>query len=119
MEFIEGHTESVLNTFGRLLEKVKAYLIENNVFEGNEESVEPEGEQSELDVTLIDSLINALIAFNIKDVENGVNECVHINYGTEINKAFRDIKSCLDVFDYHKAKELLTDLRRRQDESGI
>ncbi len=119
IEFIEGHSASVFETFRALLDKVKAYLIENNVFEGDRESVEPEGEESVLDVALIDSLINALIAFNIKDAENGVNECVHINYGAEINKAFRDIKTCLDVFDYHKAKELLTDLRRRQDESGI
>ena len=48
-----------------------------------------------------------------------MNELCGINYGTDLNRELFAIKSQIDMFDYHKAKEMLVDLKRRQDESGI
>lgn len=119
MEFIESHSPHVLETFESLLGVVKDYLISQNAFEEDRASGEPEGEVNVLDPKLIDGFIDSLTAFNIKETENGINECCRINFGSDINKAFREIKASLDVFDYHKAKELLTELGRRLNESGI
>ena len=37
----------------------------------------------------------------------------------DVNEAMRNINEQLNVFDYHKAKELLTELKRRRNGSGI
>ena len=119
IEYIESRNESVLETFSDVLDCVKIYLTERGLFVSDEMMQEPEGDTVELEDEVIDSLIEALSNFNIKETEEKVNECVKINYGHVANEAFRQIKSQLDVFDYHKAKELLTDLKRRKNESGI
>ena len=120
IEFIESHSDKVLEKFREVLDVVKAYLMEKGVFEGEEGSaVEPEGEEQQFDDAVIDELISSLSNFSIKETEDKVAEIVKVNYGNEINQAFREINKLLEVFDYHKAKELLTDLKRRRDESGI
>ncbi|MCR5590232.1 MAG: response regulator [Lachnospiraceae bacterium] len=119
IEFIESRTDSVLATFAEVLEKVKTYLEEKGLLESDKDEPAPEGEEIELDDAVIDELITSLSNFNIKDTEERVSECVKNNYGKQINDAVREIKNQLDVFDYHKAKELLTELKRRKNESGI
>ena len=118
-EFITGHTAPVLEKFKEVLDIVKGYLIEKGMFEGSLNVHEPEGELQEFDDGIIDTLIDSLSKFNIKECEDRVNECVTINYGKDLNCDLRNIKECLDVFDYHKAKELLAELKRRRNESGI
>ena len=118
-EFIESHTAPVIETFKDVLELVKVYLIEKGLFEEDEKNEEPEGEITEYDDTITDELIDALTNFKIKETEDKVAECVKINYGTEINSVFREVKNTLEIFDYHKAKELLAELKRRRNESGI
>ncbi len=119
IEFIESHSQPVLDTFKEVLDVVKAYLIEKDMFEGNTEDEQPLGEIEEFDDGIIDELITALSNFNIKTTEDKVAECVNVNYGPDINNVFRDVKKQLDVFDYHKARELLEELKRRRNESGI
>ena len=119
IEFIESHSDNVFETFKDVLDVVKAYLMEKGVFEGEASTPEPEGDVTELDDSIIDELIDALTNFNIKATEDRIAECSAINYGHEINEVIRDIKNKLEVFDYHKAKELLVDLKRRKNESGI
>lgn len=119
IEFIESHTDNVLNVFGNVLDKVKGYLTENGMFEGVNDIAEPEGEELPLDTTVLDNIINALSNFNIKETEDAISECVRVNYGHDINSVFREVKSSLEIFDYHKAKDLLTDLKRRNNESGL
>ena len=79
----------------------------------------PEGELEQFEDGIIDELIGDLTNFNIKAVEERMNELCGINYGTDLNRELFAIKSQIDMFDYHKAKEMLVDLKRRQDESGI
>ncbi len=119
IEFIEGHSSHVFDVFSQVLDVVRDYLEKNNIFEAEDDDVQPEGEETEFDDDLIDELIDDLSKFNIKATENKVGEITSVNYGNEINKTFSDIKKCLEVFDYHKAKELLTELKRRRNESGI
>ncbi len=119
IEFITAHTAPVLEKFREVLDIVKGYLIEKGLFEGSLNVHEPEGEVQEFDDGIIDMLIDSLSKFNIKECEDRVNECVTINYGKDLNCDLRNIKECLDVFDYHKAKELLAELKRRRNESGI
>ncbi|MBE5849523.1 MAG: response regulator [Lachnospiraceae bacterium] len=118
-EFLESHTDSVMATFNEVLDIVRNYLVENGIFEGDEVITEPEGEEVALDLSLLDNIIESLSNFNIKATEDAVSECVSVNYGHEINTVFRDVKSSLEIFDYHKAKDLLTDLKRRKNESGL
>ena len=116
LEFVEGHTDSVMAIFAEVLDVVKAYLIENGILETAIDPEAEKGEEMPFDDSVIDELIASLSNFNIKETEERVNECVGINYGKELNRAFCDIKNCLDVFDYHKAKELLIELKRRRGE---
>ena len=118
-EFLESHTDSVMATFNEVLDIVRNYLVENGLFEGDEVITEPEGEEVALDLSVLDNIIESLSNFNIKATEDAVSECVSVNYGHEINTVFRDVKSSLEIFDYHKAKDLLTDLKRRKNESGL
>ena len=114
IEFIEGHTESVMDTFVQVLEVIKRYLEENGLYESQEIPDEPKGEETVLDDGLVDDILNALTNFNINETESKVNECVKVNYGSKINSIFREVKSMLDVFDYHKAKELLMELKKEE-----
>ena len=114
LEFIDSRTENVIERFKNVLVAVKSYLVENGLFEGESTASEPEGEQVVFDDGIIDELIESLSKFSIKETEDRVAECVNTNYGPEINKLFRDVKNCLDVFDYHKAKELLTEHKKEE-----
>jgi CheY-like chemotaxis protein/HPt (histidine-containing phosphotransfer) domain-containing protein len=117
-EFIDSHTAPVIETFRDVLDVVGAYLEQEGVA-GPDEVTVPEGDVVEFNDTVIDELIDFLTNFNIKSVEETVAYCCQINYGPEINDALREIKKQLDIFDYHKAKELLSDLKRRRNGSGI
>ena len=118
-EFLESHTDSVIAMFNEVLGVVKNYLIEKGIFEDAEEFDEPSGNEVTLDLSVLDNIIDSLTNFNIKDTEEAVSACVTVNYGHEINTVFRDVKNSLEIFDYHKAKDLLTDLKRRKNESGL
>ena len=118
-EYINSHTDSVLSQFRDVLEKVRVYLETNGIFESGTDVAEPEGEMVEFDDGIIDELIDSLSRFNIKETEEKVAEHLGVNYGSEVNHAFAEINSQLEVFDYHKAKELLMELKRRRNESGI
>ena len=115
LEYIESHSGKVFEIFKDVLEVVKDYLVKNGLMETTADEPEPEGEIVTLDPAVIDELIDQLAKFNIKATEDKINECCGINYGSQINQAFRQIKSQLDIFDYHKAKELLTDLKNKEE----
>ena len=117
VEYIEGNTERTLESFGKLLDVVEVYLKEND--EISTEEVQPSGEESSFDDNVIDEMIDALSNFRIKETEEKIAQLCGINFGTEINNSIKEIKGTLEVFDYHKAKELLTELKRRRNESGI
>ena len=119
IEFLESHTDSVMKTFVEVLEIVRNYLVERGEFEEDYVISEPEGEEVPLDLSVLDNIIDSLSNFNIKETEEAVSECVTVNYGQDVNGVFRDVKSSLEIFDYHKAKDLLTDLKRRKNESGL
>ena len=119
IEFIEGHTAGVLESFGEVLTVVRNYLTEKGLFESDDSQAEPEGEEVQFDDSIIDELIDSLTKFNIKACEDRVAECVQTNYGHDINSVFHDVKMSLEVFDYHKAKDQLTELKRRRNESGL
>lgn len=118
IEFIESHSEPVFASFAKVLEVVKDYLDEKGIMEV-ETDIMPEGEETEFDDEVIDRLLNALTNFNIKETEDTVHEIVKVNYGQQINEAFFEINKMLEVFDYHKAKELLGDLKRRRNEQSL
>ena len=119
IEFIEGHTGSVMAAFKDVLDVIKAYLEKEGLFEKTSDDIEPEGEEVKFDDAILDEIIDSLTNFNINETEAKVKECVSVNYGKEINTVFRSVKSLLDIFDYHKAKDELTELKRRRNESGI
>ncbi len=119
IEFIEGHSANVFKIFGEVLEVVKDYLEKNAIFESDEPQNVPAGDETEFDNAILDEIIDNLSQFNIKATESRVEEITSVNYGDEVNRTFFEIKKCLEVFDYHKAKELATDLKRRRNESGI
>ena len=113
-EFVEGHTAPVLDSFKEVLEVVKGYLVDNGLFEGGPSAPEPEGEIEEFDDAWLDEMINALSMFNIRETEERINSLVTVNYGKELNVRLRKIKECIDMFDYHKAKELLSELKKEE-----
>ncbi len=120
IEFIESHSGKVFEVFEGVLGVVKQYLEQKGILESdNADDAMPEGDVEEFDDTVLDELIDNLSKFNIKATETKVSEITTINYGEDVNKAFFEIKKCLEVFDYHKAKELVSDLKRRRNESGI
>ena len=118
LEYIESHTMPTIDSFREVLDVVKGYLVENNIFEDDSPEM-PQGDVEEFDDSVIDQIVSDLSNFNIKASEDKVKECAAVNYGDDINETFREVKKCLEIFDYHKAKDLLVDLKRRRDESGI
>lgn len=112
IEFISTHTENVINIFSKVLEKVYGYLINNGMLAEEEESL-PEGDTTELDSSIVDSIITALSLYNIKESEDKVKEMAGTNYGDEINRLVKEIKKSMDFFDYKKAKELLVILKEK------
>ncbi|MCR5674004.1 MAG: response regulator [Lachnospiraceae bacterium] len=119
IEFIESHNRGVFETFKEVLDVVKGYLMDNGIFESADNIQMPGGDIEPFDVAVIEEILNNLTNFNIKAVEEKMNELCGINYGTQLNRELYTIKSQIDMFDYHKAKEMLVDLKRRQDEYGI
>ena len=119
IEFIESHSDNVFKIFSEVLDVVRNYLEINGMLEEEADDSAPSGEQMEFDDGILDELIDNLTQFNIKATENLVSQTAGVNYGEEVNSAFSQIRKCLEVFDYHKAKELATQLKRRRNESGI
>ena len=113
-EFIDSHTGPVLETFKDVLEITKQYLIDKGLFESGEKDIMPEGEEVIYDPAITDDLIDALTNFNIKEAEEKVAAYVKTNYGSKVNELMRALKNCLDVFDYHKAKELLVEFKKEE-----
>ncbi len=119
IEFIESHSDDVMTVFKDVLEIVRNYLTEKGLFEDEQLAAEPSGDVVPLDLSVLDNIIESLANFNIKETEDAISQCVTVNYGHEINSVFSDVRNSLEVFDYHKAKDLLTDLKRRKNESGL
>ena len=111
-EFIDSHTAPVLATFREVLEVTRQYLVDKGLFETDDAQIIPDGKEVEYDAAITDELIDALTNFNIKAAEERAADCVKINYGNEVNELMRSVKNCLDVFDYHKAKELLVEFKK-------
>ncbi len=112
IEFIESRTGNVMSIFADVLGIVKGYLTENGMFETEDVIAEPEGEEVPLDMELVRHIADDLANFNIRETEQAVAECVTVNYGHEINGIFRQVRNCLDMFDYRKAKDLLEGLMK-------
>lgn len=110
LEFLNGHTAHVTDTFSKVLEKVNDYLVNNGILE-EEDSAMPEGEEVAFDYSDADEILEALNNFNIKDSEEKIAELSLVNYGEKVNKFIKEIKKCIDSFDYKKAKELLFELK--------
>ncbi len=120
IEFIESHSDNVFKVFEGVLDVVGKYLEDKGMLEGTDpEEAMPDGDEEEFDDAVLDELTQNLSNFNIKATEIRVEEITHVNYGDDVNRTFFEIKKCLEVFDYHKAKELVTELKRRRNESGI
>lgn len=109
IEFINAHTSNVINMFSRVLEKVHDYLVSNNVFEEDDSDM-PAGDEVEFDKSLAENIVSALEKFNIKESEEKIAELSTVNYGSNNNSFIKDIKKCIDTFDYIKAKEMLKEL---------
>lgn len=114
IDFIESHTDHVIEVFKEVLDVVKKYLVDNGEFDGEESVTEPEGDVESFDMAVVDELIGYLTNFNIKATEDKVSEICSVNYGPDINEKFRQIKNVLEIFDYHKAKELLNDIKKEE-----
>jgi len=108
-EYIEGHSEEVFKDFEKVLEKVKEYLVDNDLL-SNEEDSEPEGDLSVLTKDLVEEIIDALSKYNLRLCEEKIRELHETNYGPDINKLVKDINTSFEMFDYHKVKEQLNSL---------
>lgn len=119
-EYIENNTANVMILFGEVLGIVKDYLAKYQL-PGQDKDItdEPSGKEEELDISVIDGMLLDLTNFNIKNAENAAKELLNTNFGHEINSIIREVNNNLEIFDYHKAKDLLTDLKRRKNESGL
>lgn len=109
IEFLNAHTSNVINMFSRVLDKVHDYLVSIDAYEEDNADM-PDGEEVEFDRSLAEDIIKALEKFSIKDSEEKIAALSTTNFGPKINSCIKDIKKCIDTFDYIKAKEMLKEL---------
>lgn len=111
-EFLEAHTGRIFADFEKVLEIVKKYLIDNNLYV-EKSSSEPEGEAVLLEKSVITEILEAYGKFNLKFCEDKLAELVTVNYGADINASIKAANDALAQFDYHKMKDELTSLNER------
>lgn len=109
-EYIESHTNEAFEVFGKVLEKVKDYLLENN-FLVEESDSEPEGDEEALPKESVEEIIEALSKYNLRLCEELLKNHLTHNYGSDVNKKIKSINSYYEQFDYHKVKDELIELR--------
>lgn len=109
-EFIESHSAYAFEEFEKVLDIVKEYMIKNNLYV-EEQNELPQGDVVSLDIDKIDEVINALAGFNLKLCEEKLKELVTINFGQDINSRIKSINDSYEMFDYHKVKDELNELK--------
>lgn len=110
-DFLNTQTQPTLLHFESVLEKVKIYLTDNDMYEADSVSpIEKEGEISQISMDTVLEMQNAINTINLRRCEEIINELYEQNFGSDINRIVVDIKNSYDMFDYHKVKMFITDL---------
>lgn len=114
LDFIHAHTASVLESFEKLLEKVKEYLVEKEIFEDRSVATDDEpmelGEEISLDKDIVIAMQDALNRVDLKTVEEIIESFDGKNYGFVVNPFIKDIKAQYEMFDYQEVKDTLAKL---------
>lgn len=110
-ELIQNKTLKVLEQFEKVLEKVKDHLVEKGAFVdmNQKEEVVLTGEEEAIDVSVVESMKDAILKVNLKAFEEELEKISTTNYGAECNQFIKDIKNSYEMFDYGKVKQLLTE----------
>ncbi len=111
--YIDENLQDTLVKFSVLLEEVRTYLVEAGAFETETESEAEDDENTvydKLQIGQIEELQDALIQINLKVCEEMLQDLSSHNYGKEFNKKISNMKSNYEKFDYHKVRDLISEL---------
>lgn len=115
VDFIKENSEKTFTYLTVVLDKVKAYLIEQNAFE--EEAVLEEDEvdeessaKDELDVNLLTELNGCISTMNLRRSEEIINELMSKNFGKEINNKVKAMHENYENFEYMEIKDIISSL---------
>lgn len=114
MEFIENNTTNTFSLFDTILDKVKQYLIEKEIFEersqGGDVSELDSLDEEKLEKELVAKMTDCMQRVDLKQFEEMLNSLDGKNFGHEINLILLSIKEDYEMFDYKKVKESLAKL---------
>ena len=108
-DYINAHTEETLEYFSLILDKVKDYLSDKGMYDGDEEEAEL-GELTDISLDAVLEMQDAINKINLRRCEEIINEMSAMNFGPDINSMIKSIKSSYEMFDYHKVKAYINDL---------
>ncbi len=108
--YIDRENERTMNLFEQLLEKIRAYLVENNAFESEEDVNVSGGEEQKLSADVIEDLKQNLATVNLKYCEEKIAELIKNNYGEKCNATLKEIHRKYEQFEYHAVRDLLNEL---------
>ncbi len=111
-DYIEKNLDECLEYFRELLEHIRELLIVEGRFEDQDNNEDDllDMELSTLNMDLVLELQQSLNSVNLKRCEEILGEISGLNYGPEINASIRQIKEAYEMFDYHKVKEIVSEM---------
>lgn len=109
-DFINNNVEQTLINFEIVLSKIKEYLVNNEMFEGESNTLVNNMELEVLTVEQVLEMQDAINKINLKKCEEIINDFSARNFGAKVNELVVAIKTSFEMFDYHKVKALISDL---------
>ena len=113
-EFVESNTTNTFSLFEEVLDKVKQYLTDNNIFDEhtNDDAVSDLDslDEEKLDPDTVAKMQEAMQKVDLKTFEGLLGQIDQKNYGHDINVLILSIKEDYEMFDYKNVKESLIKL---------
>lgn len=111
--FIEENLQDTLDKFSVLLEEVRTYLEELGTFEMPDDTEIEDDENTvydKLERAEVEALQEALVQINLKGCEAMLAGLSARNFGKDMNRKISVMKQNYEKFDYHKVRDLITEL---------
>ena len=109
IDFIAKNNDQTFEYFSEVLNKVKAYLENENAFEEEGDSVD-DREVVVLDKELLQELSTCILTMNLRRSEEIIDLLLSNNYGNDINVKIKEIKKSYDNFEYMEIKKYIEEL---------
>lgn len=99
-----------MEELAEVLDEAEKYLEEKGKLVSKDYYVEPEGEIENISPEELEELRTEINKMNLKACDEILERISHVNYGNEINEHIKNMKTAYQKFDFHRAKQELSQL---------